>query len=98
MLEIGQGQAVEELLDRGDSLRAIPARPLYPQFARPLHTACSIALALEYLLENQVITVQCSVACAQARDGAAGMQHGGVIAIAESFADFGQAHLGKVLG
>ena len=34
----------------------------------------------------------------QASDSAAGVQHGGVVPIAERLADFRQAHLGKVLG
>src|SRR5688572_10415842 len=48
----------------------------------------------QYLLEDEVVAIEPSVLLAQAGDGAAGVQHRGVVAVAERFADLGQAHLG----
>src|SRR4029077_7133427 len=70
----------------------------YPQTLRRSCTACSSGLALQYLLEHHIVAIEPVIGLAQAGDGSTGMQHRGVVAVAECLADLGQAHLCEVLG
>src|SRR5687768_16154799 len=79
-----------------DRFRALRTQSRYPQLAPLARTG--FPSPFEHLLKHQVIAVEAGVLLAQAGDGAAGVQHGGVIAVAEGLADLWQAHLREVLG
>lgn len=70
----------------------------YPQFLNTLFCVLDHGLAFDRLHQDMQVVVESGVLAPQVDDGAASVHHGGVIATAKSFSDFGQAVRGKLTG
>src|SRR5688572_13342552 len=72
---------------------SVPVPQKYTGYS-PVRTRSS----LQHLFQNVVVAVDLVILLAKAGNGAAGVQHGGVVAIAERVADIGQADLRQFAG
>src|SRR4029078_209681 len=73
------------------------AKPRLPtNRGRDTHRLSTQSSSLQYLLKQVIVSVQGLVLFAQSSDRSARVQYRGVVAVAESFADFRQAELGEV--